>query len=160
MMLTLKIIGLAFEAHQSFNLKNKKQDNNQDQLDVSKNEEQIFEMDRYNFELTFADIFHYIFNYCGVLTGIILYFIVQNCQFAVVQLFSKTSFILGPYFRYTTYLDHLNKPYHRYANLKDAVTKRIYLLPFVAAVYFILNYYWPLSVSICTGNSQSKLLLF
>lgn len=60
---------MAFEAHQSFELKDKKQDNSNDQPDDNKNEEQIFEMDRYNFKLTFADIFHYIFNYCGVLTG-------------------------------------------------------------------------------------------
>lgn len=72
MMLTLKIIGLAFETHQSYNLENNKRMNSQDQPDDIKNEEQIFEMDRYNFKLTFADIFHYIFNYCGVLTGMIL----------------------------------------------------------------------------------------
>lgn len=79
MMLTLKIIGLAFETHQSYKLENNKLKNSSDQpddikneADDIKNEEQIFEMDRYNFKLTFCDIFHYIFNYCGVLTGIIL----------------------------------------------------------------------------------------
>lgn len=63
-MLTLKIIGLAFEAHQAFVLKNKKDDN-----------EETFDVNQYNFDLTFLDIFHYIFNYCGVLTGIFLIFL-------------------------------------------------------------------------------------
>lgn len=62
MMLTLKIIGLAFETHKSNILKKSHDDDN-------KNEEQKCENERYNFNLTFADIFYYIFNYCGVLTG-------------------------------------------------------------------------------------------
>lgn len=62
MMLTLKIIGLAFETHKSNTLKKSNDSNN-------KNEEKMCENDRYNFNLTFADIFYYIFNYCGVLTG-------------------------------------------------------------------------------------------
>lgn len=62
MMLTLKIIGLAFEAHRSFSLI-------QNTDEKPQNEEQIFEDSRYNFNLTFMDIFYYIFNYCGVLTG-------------------------------------------------------------------------------------------
>lgn len=62
MMLTLKIIGLAFETHWSFILKNQKDE-------ASKSEEQIMKEDRNDFNLTFLDIFHYIFNYCGVLTG-------------------------------------------------------------------------------------------
>lgn len=77
----------------------------------------------------------------------------------VLTIFLIFSLISGPYFRYTTYLDHLYKPYHKYANLKDAVAKRIYLLPFIASVYFILNYYWPLSVSMYNENSEFTLFL-
>lgn len=131
MMLTLKIIGLAFEAHQSFKLKHINEGDN-------RTEERISEDDHYKFDLAFADIFHYIFNYCGVLTG--------NLCFKLLEIQTKQLF-LGPYFKYTTYLDHLHKPYHKYVNLKGSIIKRLYLLPFLAAVHLITNYVWPLSVS-------------
>lgn len=72
MMLTLKIIGLAFEAHQSFILKNGKKEEN-------KNEDEELENERYSFKITLSDIFHYTFNYCGVLTGNMLFLIDKIC---------------------------------------------------------------------------------
>lgn len=58
MILTLKLVGLAFEVHQAYILKKKEADPN------TTLQEQYAEINP-NFE----DILHYSFNYIGVLTG-------------------------------------------------------------------------------------------
>ncbi|CAG9812635.1 unnamed protein product [Phaedon cochleariae] len=112
MMVTLKIIGLAFEVNNCFETKKKKDE-------ATRTEEQKFEDETICFDLEFMDVFYYIFNYCGVLTG--------------------------PYFRYRTYLDHLNKPYHKYDDFKPILLKKFYWIPFLGAVHVFTNYYWPIS---------------
>lgn len=62
MLLTLKLVGLAFEVNQTY-LKKAKKEENSDNKDLILKEQ-------YNaVEPNFIDIFHYSFNYIGVLTG-------------------------------------------------------------------------------------------
>lgn len=63
MMLTLKLIGLALEVTNSHESKKKK--DNSEKTDEEKYEDEFNRID----QLTFTDIFHYSFNYVGVLTG-------------------------------------------------------------------------------------------
>jgi lysophospholipid acyltransferase 7 len=62
MMLTLKLVGLAFEVNTTYNSQ-KKRDNSE----KSQNEKDEDEANR--IDPTCVDIFHYAFNYVGVLTG-------------------------------------------------------------------------------------------
>ncbi|CAG9863117.1 unnamed protein product [Phyllotreta striolata] len=112
MMLTLKLVGLAFEVNTHFESKKKKDE-------AIKTEEQHLEDETLHFDLSFADVFCYAFNYCGVLTG--------------------------PYFRYRTFRDHLYKPYYKYDNYIPALIKKLYWLPILGSIHLISNYYWPLS---------------
>ncbi|CAH1098508.1 unnamed protein product [Psylliodes chrysocephalus] len=112
MMLTLKLVGLAFEVNTSFESKKKKDD-------AIKTEEQQLEDETQQFELGFTDVFCYVFNYCGVLTG--------------------------PYFRYRTYLDHLHKPYNNYDDFMPAIKKKLYWVPILAGIHVFTGYYWPLA---------------
>lgn len=62
MMVTLKIIGLAFELNTSYELKKRKDE-------AKKSEEKLLEDETCIIDLKFMDVFYYVFNYCGVLTG-------------------------------------------------------------------------------------------
>ncbi|XP_018561816.1 lysophospholipid acyltransferase 7 [Anoplophora glabripennis] len=112
MMVTLKIIGLAFEVNTSYYSK-KKRDKG------SKTEEEKLQDELCDIDVQFLDVFCYVYNYCGVLTG--------------------------PYFRYRTFLDHLHKPYHKYDDYKIEIFKKLYLIPILGAIHVFTNYYWPIS---------------
>ncbi|XP_074027578.1 membrane bound O-acyltransferase domain containing farjavit [Leptinotarsa decemlineata] len=112
MMLTLKIVGLAFEVNSSSETTKRKEES-------TKSAEEKCEDETVCFDLEFIDVFYYVFNYCGVLTG--------------------------PYFRYRTFLDHLHKPYHLYDNYIPALVSKLYWLPLLGGVHLLANYYWPLS---------------
>lgn len=62
MMLTLKLVGLAFEVNSTYNSQ-KKRDG------AEKNQEERDEDDANKIEPNCLDIIHYVFNYVGVLTG-------------------------------------------------------------------------------------------
>lgn len=63
MMLTLKLIGLAFEVNSSYNSKKKRDEGN-------KSEEEKLEDELMDIDVQFLDVFYYVYNYCGILTGI------------------------------------------------------------------------------------------
>lgn len=62
MMLTLKLIGLAFEVNSSYTTKKKKDEGN-------KSDEEKLEDESMHIDVKFLDVFYYVYNYCGVLTG-------------------------------------------------------------------------------------------
>lgn len=62
MIMTLKLVGLAFEVNTSYQLR-KKRDTGQ------KTDEEKLEDELNDVNPGFFDIFHYTFNYIGVLTG-------------------------------------------------------------------------------------------
>ncbi|KAJ8913222.1 hypothetical protein NQ315_016165 [Exocentrus adspersus] len=126
MMLTLKIIGIAFEVNASFVSKKKKDTAN-------KTEEERLQDELCNIDVQFLDVFYYIYNYCGVLTG--------------------------PYFRYRTFLDHLYKPYHEYDDYKTAMLKILYLVPLLGGIHVFTNYYWPISY-VLTEEFESRSFLY
>ncbi|XP_037042093.1 lysophospholipid acyltransferase 7 [Bradysia coprophila] len=104
MILTLKLVGLAFERNLVLCHSDGKE--NGEERDALEN-------------ITFVDIFHYSFNYIGVLTG--------------------------PYFRYRTFNDYFTLPFKHRANNIGATISKITLIPLFAAVYLLVSYLWPLS---------------
>nr|CAH7730256.1 unnamed protein product [Callosobruchus chinensis] len=116
MMLTLKMIGLAFEVNSSYQLGlNLNKGDNKHTTEDEKFENQTCEIK----DMRFLDICCYVFCYCGILTG--------------------------PYFTYRTFMDHLYKPYHQYDDIKGAVLKKVTWLPLLISLHLIASYYWPLS---------------
>lgn len=72
-------------------------------------------------QLGFADIFHYAFNYIGILTG--------------------------PYYRYRTFYDYFALPFKQYANSTEATIRKFAWVPLFAGAYLLVSHLWPLSVS-------------
>lgn len=126
MMLTLKVIGLAFEVNSSYESKKKRHEGTK--TDEEKLQDKLCDID-----VEFLDVFYYVYNYCGVLTG--------------------------PYFRYRTFLDHLYKPYHKYDDYKTEILKKLYLIPLLGAIHVFMNYHWPISY-INTDEFESRAFLY
>jgi lysophospholipid acyltransferase 7 len=123
MMLTLKLVGLAFEVNTTYNSQ-KKRDNSE----KSQNEKDEDEANR--IDPTCVDIFHYAFNYVGVLTG--------------------------PYYRYRTFVDFLNLPFAEHADWKRGTFDKLKFVPLYAVLFLWGTYNWPLSVS---GSAAHRLFL-
>ncbi|XP_066246534.1 lysophospholipid acyltransferase 7 [Euwallacea similis] len=112
MILTLKLVGLAFEKN-SIHLK--ALNNALNRSNSSGYDEEAEDLD-----LNILNIFCYSLNYIGVLTG--------------------------PYYKYRTYFDHLNKPFHKYDDYKNTTLRKLFpLVPVYAAIYILTDYLWPLS---------------
>lgn len=111
MMLTLKLIGLAFEVNTADSAKKAKDEK------LSKEEINYLQI-----EPCFIDIFHYAFNYAGVLTG--------------------------PYYKYRTFLDFINKPYSRYADCKQTTIDKLKWIPLFAVLFLLITSVYPIDVSI------------
>ncbi|XP_063904142.1 lysophospholipid acyltransferase 7 [Zophobas morio] len=112
MMLTLKLVGLAFEVNSTYNAQKKR-----DTSEKSQDEKDEDEANK--IEPNCADIFHYAFNYVGVLTG--------------------------PYYRYRTFVDYLNFPFAEHVNWKKATIDKLKYVPLYAILFLWGTYNWPLS---------------
>lgn len=117
MILTLKIVGLAFEVNSAY--VNKTNKTNELVADGSKFKEQILEEEFSYVSPGFVDIFHYCFNYIGVLTG--------------------------PYYRYKTFKDSFDFPFAKYVNCTEYMIKRLKYVPLYIIVFLVCSYIWPLS---------------
>lgn len=120
------ITGLAFEKN-SCKLHKRNQNAEDDSLDNDINP-------------TISDIFFYSLHYIGVLTGRIKPILINDTNL-------QLHYTVGPYYKYKTYQDHLNQPFHKYDNYKTATLMKLFpLVPIYAAVYLFTDYMWPLSV--------------
>ncbi|XP_019871648.2 lysophospholipid acyltransferase 7 [Aethina tumida] len=128
MMLTLKLIGLALEVTNSHESKKKK--DNSEKTDEEKYEDEFNRID----QLTFTDIFHYSFNYVGVLTG--------------------------PYYKYKTYVDAIEKPYIKYDKWKVFLKEKMLFVPVFAALFLLASHYWPLSYALTDEFYNERSFLY
>ncbi|CAH0563559.1 unnamed protein product [Brassicogethes aeneus] len=89
----------------------------------SKSEEEKYEEKHNDIDnLKFIDILHYSFNYVGILTG--------------------------PYYRYRTFVDSIEKPYIKYDNWKDNLIEKLKYVPIFAIFFLVASHYWPLSYAL------------
>lgn len=129
MILTLKLVGLAFEANLAHTTavadKRSAADSttttttatDEAAAAAAQREQQLF------VRLGFVDIFHYAFNYIGVLTG--------------------------PYYRYRTFSDYFELPlFKRDAPSTEATLRKFAWVPLFAGAYLLVSHVWPLSVSV------------
>uniref|UniRef100_A0A1Y1N572 Lysophospholipid acyltransferase 7 n=1 Tax=Photinus pyralis TaxID=7054 RepID=A0A1Y1N572_PHOPY len=103
MILTLKLAGLGFEVNTAY-LNRKK----------GSPEESSGEDDA-----TFFDVFHYTFNYIGLLTG--------------------------PYYRFRTFKDFFNRPFGNYAACNEETMKKLALVPLFVLIFLGATHFWPLA---------------
>jgi len=111
MVMVLKLVGLAFDVNRSY-LAHKANS-------TDKTEEHRLEEKSEIINPTFTDIFHYTFNYIGILTG--------------------------PFIRYRTFRDYFELPYSKYADWKKITIDKIKFVPVYAILFLIASHYWPLS---------------
>lgn len=72
--------------------------------------------------LNIEDMFHYAFNYIGVLTG--------------------------PYYSYRTFRDYFTALYWKHVNCEQVLLTRLKWIGVYAAFFLTCSYFWPISVSI------------
>ncbi|XP_026475218.1 lysophospholipid acyltransferase 7 isoform X2 [Ctenocephalides felis] len=105
MILTLKLVGLAFEVNESHTQKlvaKKEQDHDSSEINP-----------------TFIEMFHYGFNYIGVLTG--------------------------PYYSYKTFSDYLRLPYSKAADCMGETIKKLKWVPIFSILFLISENMWPVN---------------
>ncbi|KAK9885176.1 hypothetical protein WA026_010685 [Henosepilachna vigintioctopunctata] len=111
MILTLKIVGLAFEVNRSY-VNSKDHGENKD----------VEEKDYNKINPGYVDIFHYCFNYMGVLTG--------------------------PYYRYTTFRDSFNTPFASFVNSWSFTLQKLKFVPVFIGLFLWSSTTWPLSYAV------------
>ncbi|KAK4029280.1 Lysophospholipid acyltransferase 7 [Daphnia magna] len=136
MLLTLRMVGLALEVHETAkhrkqlkesNIDNKKQDADNDlkQIELS--------LENQGVSPNFADVIHYAFCYIGVLTG--------------------------PYYKYRTYWDMLHANDSQISFLNYA-RQRVLYVPIYVLLFLLSNYYFPLSYATSAEIFEERSFFF
>lgn len=132
MILTLKIIGLAFE-RDSVLTKLRDADKKDDkQIELTPAESDLE-------NISFINIFHYCFNYIGLLTG--------KALISLITLYHVND-ILGPYFTYKTFFDYFHYPFAVSADCWKATFEKLKLVPLYFGLYLAASYVWPIEYAI------------
>lgn len=126
MVLTLKIIGFAFEKN-SVLTKVKMAEKKDEKLELTDAEKEIKNS-------SFVDIFHYCFNYIGLLTG--------------------------PYFTYRTFYDYLNYPFYKHVDCLKVTLQKMAWVPFYTALFLLTSYIWPSEYMDTTEFYESRSFLY
>lgn len=142
MVLTLKLAGVAFEMNTAYNKieqrnkglsgsqtekVEKKEDDKSDQLELTEYDVEIQNM-------TIEELFHYSFNYIGVMTG--------------------------PYYRYRTYRDYFETPFKDHADYIGATLEKLKWCGFYGLIYVVANYIWPLSYALSSEFYEDRSVLY
>ncbi|XP_052759265.1 lysophospholipid acyltransferase 7 [Galleria mellonella] len=133
MILVLRIVGVAFEINGSW-LAMKKAKKKENELDNSKDAEMIQKDDEF-LELinpSLLDLFHYSFNYVGLLTG--------------------------PYYRYRTFDDYFHLPYSKYADCMGFTINTLKTVPLYISLYLALSNLWPLEYVLSEDHNNRSFI--
>ncbi|XP_071547166.1 lysophospholipid acyltransferase 7 [Panulirus ornatus] len=116
MMLTLKLIGICFEVHDTWRKRGEMK-----KIDDKEKKAQLeLELKYEEVDPSPMDVFHYAFCYIGVLTG--------------------------PYYKYRVYADMLQgTPINSGLDCIQAVLNRIWVVPLYVAAYLVFDHFFPLS---------------
>ncbi|CAD6997890.1 lysophospholipid acyltransferase 7 [Ceratitis capitata] len=139
MVLTLKVSGVAFEKTDAWKKlqKREKEIAERQNNEGAKTAEPLVEITDYDVELQnigFLEIFHYCFNYIGVLTG--------------------------PYYRYRTYLDYFEMPFKDYAPHINATLEKLKYACLYCVLYLAANYIWPLEYALTDEFYQERSFIY
>lgn len=123
MILTLKLVGLAFEVNTAYTKSKEigQAKKDEDTLSEKKPSDSLTENEKALLKLDMLDILHYTFNYVGILTG--------------------------PYFTYKTYRDAIVLPFSTRADCIGATFEKLKVIPLYAGLFLLVSYIWPLEVN-------------
>ncbi|KAJ8730167.1 hypothetical protein PYW07_017205 [Mythimna separata] len=115
MIIVLRVVGVAFEINGSWlAMGQAKKNENKEQKEVKTKDDDFLEKIDPNFE----DLFHYTFNYIGLLTG--------------------------PYYRYRTFDDYFRLPYSKCVDCLGFTINTMRMVPLYISLYLALSNIWPL----------------
>ncbi|KAG6442394.1 lysophospholipid acyltransferase 7 [Manduca sexta] len=130
MIIVLRVVGVAFEMNGSWLAM--KKDKKNDSKDVKeKDSKEIKDRDDDFVELinpNMIDLFHYSFNYVGLLTG--------------------------PYYRYRTFDDYFQLPFSKYADCFGATINTLRTVPVYISLYLAFSNIWPLEYVLTEGHNN------
>ncbi|CAK1596056.1 unnamed protein product [Parnassius mnemosyne] len=134
MIIVLRVVGVAFEINGSWIAvgKAKKQDhedkNKTDSKGVSDKDDEFLEL----INPSFTDLFHYSFNYVGLLTG--------------------------PYYRYRTFDDYFHLPFSKYVDCTGFTINTLKIVPLYVSLYLALSNVWPLEYVLSEDHNNRSFL--
>lgn len=139
MILTLKVSGIAFEKTAAWKKlrQRDKEIAERKRAEALTSAEPLVEITDYDVELQdigFTEIFHYCFNYIGVLTG--------------------------PYYRYRTYLDYFEMPFKDYAPHITATIEKLKYAGLYCSLYLVANFLWPLEYVLSDEFYQERSFIY
>uniref|UniRef100_A0AAG5DAI3 Lysophospholipid acyltransferase 7 n=1 Tax=Anopheles atroparvus TaxID=41427 RepID=A0AAG5DAI3_ANOAO len=135
MILTLKLVGLAFEVNNAYT-KSKTADE-RSSMPVGGDQPPapvMSDVDRVLLKLDMLDIFHYSFNYVGVLTG--------------------------PYITFKTYRDAIYLPFSSKADCIGATMEKLKVIPLYAGLFLLVSYIWPLQYAMDTEFYEERSFMY
>ncbi|KAI8117190.1 hypothetical protein FF38_05351 [Lucilia cuprina] len=125
MILTLKVAGIGFEKTASWKKLQQREKEQTDKQTGTGETGQLVEITDYDVEIqsiNIVELFHYTFNYIGILTG--------------------------PYYRYRTYRDYFETPFKNYAPNVQATLDKLKSAGIYCVLYLVANYFYPLSYAL------------
>lgn len=138
MILTLKLVGLAFEVNAAYT-KSKELGHSKKSDEVTadvvvKPSEPLTENEKALLKLDMLDVFHYSFNYVGVLTG--------------------------PYFTYKTFRDAIYLPFSTKADCVGSTVEKLKVIPLYAGLFILISYVWPLDYATSTEFYEERSFIY
>lgn len=111
------MVGLAFEKNNAYN-KQKSIESSKIETQSTETTQQMTKVETEILTIDLVDIFHYSFNYVGVLTG--------------------------PYFTYRTYRDYFQLPFSDRVDCIQATLSKMKWVPLFAGLFLTANHFWPI----------------
>ncbi|XP_055595422.1 lysophospholipid acyltransferase 7 [Uranotaenia lowii] len=131
MILTLKLVGLAFEVNSAFQKsKGLGQVSKKDDSSPQAIEEPLTENEKALLKIDMLDVLHYAFNYVGVLTG--------------------------PYYTFKTYRDAIYLPFSTKADCVGVTLEKLKVIPLYAGLFLLVSYIWPLDYATSTEFYEER----
>ncbi|XP_013143476.1 PREDICTED: lysophospholipid acyltransferase 7-like isoform X2 [Papilio polytes] len=129
MIIVLRVVGVAFEINGSWITvgKTKKQDDNSQVKGVDRDDDFVEIINP-----CYADLFHYTFNYVGLLTG--------------------------PYYRYRTFDDYFHLPFSKYVDCTGFTINTLKIVPLYVSLYLALSNLWPLEYVLSEDHNNRNFL--
>ncbi|CRK90024.1 CLUMA_CG003749, isoform A [Clunio marinus] len=127
MILTMKIIGLAFEKNSALTKAHKIDKNIDNELVLTVVENEIR-------DISVLNMFHYCFNYIGLLTG--------------------------PYYTYKTFFEYFHYPFALNADCWKITSEKLKWVPLYIALFLGCSYIWPLDYAMSDDFYQNRSWLY
>ncbi|XP_039753969.1 lysophospholipid acyltransferase 7-like [Pararge aegeria] len=133
MIIVLRVVGVAFEINGSWlaMIESRKKEKNPTEKESESQPARDDDFVEF-INPSFVDLFHYCFNYIGLLTG--------------------------PYYRYRTFDDYFNLPYSKYVDCLSFTINTLKTVPLYISLYLALSNIWPLEYILTEDHNQRHFL--